>query len=492
MFSVVGDLSERPKADLIVVPFFQGVRGVESIATPSDLRAEVDLVINSGDFSAKSGATMLLHLSGKNEKRLLLLGLGEEVSCNLETLRCAYAAAMKRCQNKRWAYVSFVLPTLKKCDHVAIVRAISESIESCLYLFEEWKSKKATYYIENIALIGTKEMEVVKKTSNIFSGVNLARHLINRNALDITPQTLGTRAQRLAQAFPSVVNTTLLTKEQIEREKMGLFLAVASGSYSDPALIVIEYQGNAHTKDRTMIVGKGVTFDTGGINLKSTGCVEDMRSDMSGAAATLGTIQAAASIKLNHNIVGIIPATENAIGPRSYKPGDVYRSKQGTTVEISNTDAEGRLILADAISYGQEKFFPSRIIDIATLTGGIVVALGDRRAGLFSNNDQFAESCERAGEITGEYVWRMPLGPGYRSFLESDIADIKNAATDPSRKAVPITAAIFLKEFIPKNIPWIHLDIAGTAFLDKPRDYYTSLATGFGVRLMIELLTSYS
>jgi len=491
MFDVINDLSKRPQADIIVVPFFQNGDGVEPIITPPDLSGEVSLVLKSGDFSAKVGATMLLHLTGKNEKRLLLLGIGEEASCTLETLRRAYAAAMRRCQNKVWAHVSFVLPTLKELDRAAIVRAISESIESCLYIFEEWKSKKEPYHIEKITLIGTEDIEIVKRTSDIFSGVNLARHLINRNALDITPQTLATRAQRLAQTFPSV-RTTLLTKEQIEKERMGLFLAVASGSCVDPVLIVVEYHGNAHTKDRTMVVGKGVTFDTGGINLKSTGFVEDMRSDMGGAAATLGIIQAAASIKLNHNIVGIIPATENAIGPRSYKPGDVYRARQGKTVEISNTDAEGRLVLVDAFSYGQDTFSPARIIDIATLTGGVVIALGDRRAGLFSNDDQFAASCERAGEVTGELVWRMPLDPEYRSLLDSNIADIKNAATGPSRQAVPITAAIFLQEFIPKDTPWIHLDIAGTAFLRQPRDYYTSSATGFGVRLVIELLTSYS
>lgn len=486
MFNVVSNWSKRPKSDLVVLPFFKGEKEAKSIVTLPEVEEAIASPIKSGDFSGKEGATMLIYLTGQREKRLLLLGLGEEKECSLETVRRSYAAATKRCQNKKWLHVSFVLPTLKDCDVANVTRAVSEGVGLCLYLFEEWKFHKKLYHIKEINLIGAQDIQIVNKTMAILSGVNLARDLVNRNACDVTPDVLITQAKKLASRFPSV-KATVLNKKQIEKEKMGLFLAVASGSHVDPALIMIEYYGDPNTTDLTMVVGKGVTFDTGGLNLKPTGHMEDMRADMSGAAAAMGILLASASSHLKHNIVIVIPASENAIGPCSYKPGDVYRSYQGTTVEITNTDAEGRLLLADSLAYGYKRFSPTRIIDIATLTGSIVSALGDRRAGLFSNNEEWAQSCIQAGETTGERVWRMPLDSEYKTLLKSDRADIKNASTQPM--AGSITAALFLKEFIKANTPWIHLDIAGTAFLKKP-EHYLFLGTGSGVRLVMELLDS--
>jgi len=487
MFNVINHWSKRPKSDLIVMPFFQGKKEAQPVIAIPEFEEIIEFPLESGDFSGKEGATMLIYLVGQQEKRLLLLGLGEEKECNLETLRRSYAAAIKRCRNKKWPHISFLLPTLTKFDVDHVTHAVSEGIGLCLYLFEEWKSQKKPYYIKKIHLIGAQNAKIVTKTTAILSGVNLARDLVNRNACDITPQTLADQAKELDTRFSSVT-TTVLNKKQIEKEKMGLFLAVANSSRVDPALIMIEYYGDRHGSDLIMVVGKGVTFDAGGLNLKSTGNIEDMRIDMGGAAAALGIIQAAASSNLKTNIVAVIPATENAIGPDSYKPGDVYRSYQGTTVEIVNTDAEGRLLLADALAYGQKRFNPTCIIDLATLTGSIVMALGDKRAGLFSNNEEFAQLCEQAGEMVGERVWRMPLDVEYKTLLESDRADIANASTQSKGKGGSITAALFLKEFITGNTPWIHLDIAGTAFLEKPQ-HYLFLATGSGVRLIIELVS---
>ena len=487
MFQSVTTPSKRTQADLIVVPFFQGKKGAQSLVNLPDLKEAIDPVLKAGDFEGKEGATLLSYLKGQKEKRLLFLGLGEEKNCHLETLRRSFGAAMKRCHNKKWPHINVVVPPIKKWDKQEVVRAICEGMGLASYLFEEWKSKenRRPYYVKKITLIGVKDSKILQKTSGILSGVHLARDLINRNALDITPQTLVMQAKSLARRFTSV-KTTALNKKQMEKEKLGLLLAVSNGSSVDPALIMVEYRGAPRSKELTMVVGKGITFDTGGLNLKPTKFIEDMRADMSGGAAALGIIQAAASIKLKANIVVIVPASENAIGSRSYKPGDVYRSYQGKTVEITNTDAEGRLVLADALAYGQKKYAPTRIIDLATLTGAIVIALGTERAGLFSNNDKFAKLCEQAGEKTGERVWRMPLDPEYKSLLRSSIADIMNAAT--KRVAGSVTAALFLQEFVVKKTPWIHLDIAGTAFLDSPQDYHLTLATGAGVRLVIELL----
>ncbi len=478
-------LSKRPKADLVVLPFFKTKKGAALAATATDLKGPLGPILKAGDFDGKEGATMLVYLTGKTEKRLLLLGLGGE-SCSMEGLRRAYAAAMKRCQNKKWATVNFVLPKHPKLSVSDVTRAVSEGIALSHYLFDEWKSKegKKPFFVKKANLIGAKDKALPEKTLKILSGVNLARTLINRNALDVTPQLLGKEAQKIARAFPSV-KATILNKKALEKEKMGLLLAVGSGSRIDPALIMLEYKGAPRSDDLTMIVGKGVTFDTGGLNLKPLHFIEEQRVDMSGGAACLGIIQVAASLKLKVNIAAVVPSTENAMDAHSYKPGDVYRSHSGKTVEITNTDAEGRLILADALSYGQKRFKPSRIIDMATLTGAAIIALGEERAALFSNSDKFAKQCEKAGETTGEKVWRMPLDPEYRKLMDSDIADIRNSGK--KRAAGCITAAIFLKEFVNKKTPWIHLDIAGTAFLDAPQDYHLSKATGAGIRLLIEL-----
>lgn len=394
---------------------------------------------------------------------------------------------MKRCQGKKWVSVNFVLPKHGKLDPQEITRAVSEGIALSSYIYDQWKSKegKTPFYVKKAALVGAKDSKVAKKTLGILTGVNLARDLINGNALDVTPETLAAEAKKIARRFTSV-KAHVLTKKELEKEKMGLLLAVGSGSQIDPALVILEYRGAPRKQDLTMVVGKGITFDTGGVNLKPTNFIEDMRADMGGGAAAIGLIQAAASIKLKANIVALVPTTENAMDALSYKPGDVYRSHSGKTVEITNTDAEGRLVLADALSYGQKRFSPDRIIDMATLTGAIVVALGEMRAGLFSNNEKLAHICEKAGDVTGERVWRMPLDPEYMSLMKSEIADIRNSGK--KRAAGAITAAIFLQEFIEKKTPWIHLDIAGTAFLDSPKDYHLSQASGSGVRLLIELL----
>lgn len=482
-------LSERPKADLLILPCFATKKGASPVAKLPDIEKALPPLLEMGDFTGKRGATQLLYIEGAAEKRLLLLGLGEEESCSLESLRKGVSSAIKRCRGKQWASVHFILPTSSSLAPHLILRACAEATLLTSYLFDEWKSEEhqEPFSLKTVTFFGVEDKKVLKKVSGISTGVRLARTLMNRNALDVTPQTLAEEGRALATAF-STVTTTIFDKKRLEEEKMNLLLAVGSGSAVDPALVIMEYKGDPSSKERTMVVGKGVTFDTGGLNLKPTNFIEDMRADMGGAAAVLGLIQAAATIHLKANIVALIPTTENAIGSRSYKPGDVYRSYLGTTVEITNTDAEGRLILADALAYGEKHFQPSRIIDLATLTGAIVVALGDLRTGLFSNNDVLAKQIESAGELSGERVWRFPLDPEYKELLKSEIADIKNAGG--KRMAGSITAAVFLQQFIQPKTPWVHLDIAGTAFLDNTRDYHLSQATGVGVRLLIDLLES--
>jgi leucyl aminopeptidase len=251
-------------------------------------------------------------------------------------------------------------------------------------------------------------------------------------------------------------------------------------------LILLHYKGDPKSKDLTAVVGKGITFDTGGLNLKPTGSIETMKCDMAGAAAVLGILKACQALKLKKNVIGVIAAAENAISAEAYKPGDVYISHSGKSVEITNTDAEGRLVLADALSYVQTHYELSRVIDLATLTGGVVVALGEEATGLFSNDDALINQLKKASARTGERIWELPLYPEYLDALKSPIADLKNSRN--GRKASAGSGAMFLRQFIEEDLPWAHLDIAGTAYLSETSPYSPSYATGVGVKLLIEFL----
>ncbi len=308
------------------------------------------------------------------------------------------------------------------------------------------------------------------------------RDLQNDTADLVSPEYLGQQAKAIAKEHG--LKCTVFDKKKIEKLGMGLLLAVNRGSSLEPRFIVLEYNGDKKSKDKTAVVGKGLTFDSGGYNLKPTKFIETMRVDMSGAAITLGVIKAAARLELKRNIVGVIPATENMLGSRAYKPGDIYRSMSGKTVEIGNTDAEGRLILADALTYTVQKIKPARIVDLATLTGAILITFGDVVIGAMTNDDKIYEHLYGAGEATYERVWRLPIYDEYRKLLKSDVADIKNVG---GRDGGSITAAAFLEKFVEKT-PWLHLDIAGVSWLEKKRHYLPKNGTGTGVRLIIDFI----
>lgn len=490
-FSAVASLAKRGKSDLIALPFWKEEKGVKAAAALGTLKEEVDLALSSGDFHGKLGEVLTLYPNGEAEKRLVLLGLGEKKETSLEKMRRAYCALTKRCNSLKVESITVLPPEVKELPSGELSAAIAEGIALSNYRFEELKTfkDKETHAVllKKVAFVGfsKKELAEANSAAACSEGVHFARNLVNRNADTVTPKYLGEQAKALAKKY-SAVKATVFDKKRIEKEKMELLLAVNRGSSNDPAFIILEYKGNPRSKDHTVVVGKGVTYDTGGLNLKPTGYMETMKSDMSGAAAALGVIEAVAAIGLKKNVTAVIPTTENSIGGKSYKPGDVYGSYLGKTVEIGNTDAEGRLILADALAYASKKLKPTRMIDFATLTGAIVIALGEDASGLMSNNDALAKELIHAGEKTYERVWRMPLFEEYKEQLKSHVADIKNVG---GRAAGSITAALFLQEFVGEDIPWAHLDIAGTAFLDhKAKHYNPKHATGVGVRLMIQFL----
>lgn len=484
---------KREKSDILILPFWKQSKKIKVASSIDiDTLSAIDFIIESKDFEAKLGETCLIYSTEVVEKRVVLLGLGEEYELTQEKIRVAYGKVAKLCLEKKLTSANCVLPTISELKTIHIdlfLPALAEGFLSINYSFPKYGKKKKESLLTYINLYGIVEkiaQPILSKTEAIFEGVFLARDLVNHNADLITPQYLVQVAQGLAKRFSSL-KVTVFDKKTIISKKMGLIEAVSRGSEVDPRFIIVEHKGNPRSKDQTVLIGKGVTYDTGGLDLKPGKAMLSMKEDMSGAATVLGTMSVVASLGLKVNIVGVIPATENAIDGRSYKNGDVYVSFSGDSVEIGSTDAEGRLILADAISYSIKELKPSRIIDFATLTGAVVVALGNRCAGLFSNNDALAEALCDSGNLTGEDVWRLPLCEAYKEDCSSDIADIKNIGKG---SAGSIIGALFLEHFV-KNTAWAHLDIAGTAYQNEAKGYWPKYASGFGVRLMHAYIERY-
>lgn len=492
-FSTKVSNNKREEADILVIPFWKQSKKIK-IASSIDIVDEIEFVLASNDFDAKVGQTCLVYSNKVIEKRILLLGLGEENKLTQEKVRDTYGKVVKLCFEKKLAIINCILPIISelKTLHIDLfLSSLAEGFLSMNYAFPKYGNKKEEedFLLKRVNIYGIVEKiakPILSKIESIFEGVFLARDLVNHNADLVTPQYLAKISQSLAKKF-STLKVTVFDKKMIISKKMGLIEAVSKGAAVDPRFIILEYKGDPRSKDQTVIIGKGVTYDTGGLDLKPGKSMLSMKEDMSGAATVLGTMSVVASMDLKINVVGLIPATENAIGSKSYKNGDVYIGLSGDSVEIGSTDAEGRLILADAISYAVKELKPSRIIDFATLTGAITIALGNRCAGLFSNNDMLAEALYEAGNITGEEVWRLPLCESYKEDISSDIADIKNIGKG---YAGSITAALFLEHFV-KNIAWAHLDIAGTAYQDESRNYLPKYASGFGVRLMYAYIERY-
>ncbi len=439
-------------AEALIVPVFEG--------------AEDRL-----DFTGKEGEILVEY--PKDCKRRVLLGIGLKEKCTLESLRRSYAAAMKWANGKKLKKIAVSLPKIKSA-----VGAI-EGLLLANYHFSELKSEAASL-VKDINLIDADKslLEEAKRLVHVQEAVFLARDLVNRNADHKTPAYLVKMAKSMG------VRTKILDRKALTKAGLGLFLAVARGASVEPYLIAMQYRGAPKSKDHTVVVGKGITYDTGGLNLKPTGSMETMKCDMSGAAAGFGLIAALKKLKVKRNVTVVIATCENAIGSRSYKPGDVYKSYLGKMVEVDNTDAEGRLTLADAIAWANDTLKPTRIIDLATLTGAIVVTFGDEVSGLMSNDEQLQKALQAAGERTHERLWPLPLYEEYRDLLKSDIADLKNAG---DRGAGSIKGGLFIQEFVGKT-PWAHLDIAGTAFLSKDRRWSPKGGTGVGVRLLLDFL----
>jgi len=423
-------------------------------------------------------------------QRLLLLGLGKTSDIDLERLRSMGGRAVKKGIELGLAEVALLIPSAKKLNfnQEDIITAIGEGARLANHQFSKYKKPthpalKRVKLILNTTTRTARFRSLVSRINTICEGTLQARDWINTTSNDKTPAAFARDIKRIAQK--SGLKVDVYDERWLKNKKFGAMLAVAQGSESRPRLVVLRHPVRGAGKKAVALIGKGVTFDAGGINLKPTGSIETMKCDMSGAAAVAATLITAARLNLKIPLVGVIPMVENMPSGTAIRPGDIVKSYSGKTVEIGNTDAEGRLILIDAMAWAIRTFSPEVTIDMATLTGACVVALGENIAGLFTPDDTLADFLVDAGKQTHERCWRMPLPDDYKELLKSDMADLSNISA--SRWGGAITAALFLSEFV-KNTRWAHIDIAGPAFLKKGNTYGEAGATGFGVRLIYRLL----
>ncbi|HEX2249884.1 MAG TPA: leucyl aminopeptidase [Gemmatimonadales bacterium] len=444
-------------------------------------------VLAAGDFSGKRDEAVLVYPSGP-AARVLLVGLGKSEEIDRSVIRRAAAIAAKRARSVGVPRASFHLPAEARgqVSPAEAAQMIAEGLAQGVWQYNEMKrpnDENKKPQLERVDILATHSIPDMQQGHRIGAAVG-AGHTFARSLQVLpsnicTPSYVAERAREMAQRYG--FDVTILDKAAIQKEKMGALLSVAQGSAEEPRFIALEYKGSDGKP--LVLIGKGVTFDTGGISIKPAQNMEDMKYDMSGAAAVLGTFEALGRLKPSVHVVGLIPSTENMPSGTAVKPGDVVTSHYGKTIEVINTDAEGRLILCDALSYAR-RYQPAAVIDIATLTGAIVVALGHIAAGVMGSDERLVEEVRAAGEKAGERVWPLPLWEDYRDLMKSDIADVKNSG---GRPAGSISAGWFLREFV-DGFPWAHLDIAGTAYSDREDPSRVKGPTGMGVRLFTEFV----
>jgi leucyl aminopeptidase len=475
----------------------QTAKGVEAKPAPVLLAAGDALqaaapVLASGEFRAGANETVLVHApAGLKAKRLLIVGLGKLASVNAQTVRNAAGTAVRYTKPRGIRELALALPVTELLPPGPCVKAIVEGAIVGDFDADTYKSDRKDVSVERFQLVCPETASQSAMEAALNEGVivgesqNFTRSLVNEPGNKLTPTILGQRAAEMAQAVG--LGWDVFSTEKLHELKMGAFWAVSQGSEEPPALIVLRYEPEGVTDGPILgLVGKGITFDTGGISIKPSDNMEKMKYDMAGGAAMMGAMRAIALLKPKVRVIAVVCAAENMPDGKAYKPGDVQTAMSGKTIEIINTDAEGRLVLADGITYARQ-LGATHLIDAATLTGAIGVALGLVNAGAFSNHDETYAKFEAALKGSGEKFWRMPLGDEYAEQIKSDIGDIKNTG---GRYGGASTAAEFLHVFA-EDTPWIHLDIAGLAWIDEARPYIARGPSGVGVRSIVEWVRSY-
>ncbi len=495
---VVHERIERIKDKAIVVNLFEGVRrpGGATGAVDRALEGMIRDLVRGGDLRGEYLDTVLFRTFGRiPAERVLVVGLGEREDFSSDRARDVSAKVARYLRDQGVDSYSTIIHGAG-IGGFALQDAGEALVEGVLlgtYRFDRYKTEQEERRdLKRVAVV-VKDPEDVKPAQaavrwaeTVASATNFTRDLVALPARDKTPKRLAEIAREVAEE--TGLECKIIEREEAEKLGMGGFLGVARGSEEPPSFIVLRYRGGGKAEPPIAVVGKGITFDSGGLNIKTYEYMKDMKEDMGGAAATLGVLKAAAELKLPLNLLGIAPCTENLPSGKATKPGDVLKTYLGKTIEVLNTDAEGRLILSDGLGYATD-FGPQAIIDMATLTGACKVALGKKTTGMMGTSKELMDRLTRAGERTGDYVWPLPLFDDYEEQIKSDVADVKNVG---GRYGGAITAALLLRKFV-KDVPWVHLDIAGTVTTDGKadsiqREYMPKGPTGVGVRLLLSLL----
>ena len=465
--------NSEPRADLTVIPLFANEQPDKKRNLPLHAVA---------DFKNRQGSTQLIYIEGGS--RVLLIGLGEKQEFSPIKWRMAIHTIVNTAIALEVESLNLILPKISAGRIPALLELTAFSLAFSSYRFDTYKKEKTRLRLQQINIVGpagAKLNKALAAGTAIGVAANTARDLANHPGNVATPTHLAAHAQELSKKFG--FSSRILGPKEIEQEKLGLLTGVSLGSEQPPRFIILEY--GPKSKPPIVLVGKGLTFDSGGVSIKPADKMEEMKYDMAGGATVLGIFEAISQLKLPVHVIGLIPSAENLLSGKAVKPGDVLIGHNQSSVEIINTDAEGRLVLADAISFAKKYYKPKLIIDYATLTGAVLIALGDEYTGYFTNTPAYLKQFNKSSSISGEKFWHLPLAPEYRDQLKSMVADIKNIGEKGS--AGSSTAALFLEHFV-GTIPWIHLDIAGTAWTMRPKSYATPGATAWGVYLTVDFL----
>jgi leucyl aminopeptidase len=476
------------RAGALVVPVFSGSE-LTAGAKSADalLGGALKDVLDNGEIKGKLAEVVLLHAKDQPFRRVLAVGLGEADKFELSLLARYAGVAVRYLGRRNVSEIAIVLPPQAKGNEVAAASFVAEGAIAGTFdttFYQENPEKRSS--IERVALLSegfdaAALQRGVDRGVILGDAVNFARRLAVTPANDMTPTILAGEAEKAAR--DAGLSVEIFDESWARNQGMGSFLSVAQGSAQPPKFIVLRYEGDPGNNELLALVGKGITFDTGGISIKPAERMEEMKYDMSGGAGVIAAMSAIGKLKPKINVVGLVPATENMPGGRATKPGDIVKAMNGTTIEVINTDAEGRLILADALAYAN-KLGATKIVDAATLTGACVIALGHAASGVMSNDESFVQAFLTAAKATGERYWQLPLYEDYSNAMKSEIADLKNTG---GRAAGTLTAGAFLKTFAGET-PWIHLDIAGTAYLDNESAWQAKGPTGTPIRAFISLV----
>jgi leucyl aminopeptidase len=492
-----------PKSiDCLVVGVFQPEKGQPVKLDPTTKKLDAGAVIaNAAKRAECTGAVGAIAeatpKTGKPAPRVIIVGLGKKENFSREVLRTAVAAVARRIATTRDESVKFALSGPVAQTNLLIENAgcaIGEAVGLVGFLFDEFKGARSKNGQDPVALTITCDNEAsvkgIKRGLALADAANVSRRLSATPPNVATPEYIASEARKLARKYESIT-VTVYRGQELKRHKLEGLINVGMASINKPCLIRIAYKPKrGASKKPIVLIGKTMTYDTGGLSIKPSASMRGMKSDKNGGCAVLGAMHAIASvIKPNRPVIGLLAAAENSIDNNAYRPDDIITFRNGVTVEITNTDAEGRLVLADALCWACDKEKPEAILDLATLTGGVVVALGSTYAGMWCDDDALREKVENASTISGDRVWRLPHHQEYEDLIKSEVADLINSS--PERKAHPIQGAAFLKCFVKEDIPWCHLDIAGVSEVTAPYGPFNKATpTGFGVRLLAELLAA--